>query len=103
MLIYKNILRAVDNTGINSAFGFKYYLKGNLTDYEFYAFLRTQVASQEYLKQVANFSPFMRKKIQDMKKTETFRDLEKMYEISCNTYLSSAFYPYSNHQHIQHD
>ena len=78
MLIYKNILRAVDNTGINSAFGFKYYLKGNLTDYEFYAFLRTQVTSQEYLKQVSNFSPFMRQQIQDIKKTETFRNLEKM-------------------------
>ena len=78
MLIYKNLLRSLDNFGINAAFTLKYYYKGHLTEYEKLAFLRTQVTSQEYLQQVTNFSPFLRKKIQMFQDGELYKKLLDM-------------------------
>ena len=78
MLVYKNLLRALDNMGINSAFGFKYYLKGNLTEREKLTFLRTQVTSKEYLQQVKNFSPYMRINVRNLEESETYQKLDSM-------------------------
>ena len=78
MLVYKNLLRALDNMGINSAYGFKYYLKGNLAEREKLTFLRTQVTSKEYLQQVKNFSPYMRINVRNLEESETYQKLDDM-------------------------
>lgn len=78
MLVYKNLLRALDNMGINSAYGFKYYLKGNLAEREKLTFLRTQVTSKEYLQQVKNFSPYMRINVRNLEESETYQKLDSM-------------------------
>ena len=78
MLVYKNLLRAIDNMGINSAYGFKYYLKGNLSEKEKLTFLRTQVTSKEYLQQVKNFSPYMRKKVNNLEDSLTYQKFNNM-------------------------
>ena len=78
MLVYKNLLRALDNMGINSAYGFKYYLKGNLVEREKLTFLRTQVTSKEYLQQVKNFSPYMRINVRNLEESETYKTLDNM-------------------------
>ena len=78
MLVYKNILRAIENIGINCVFVFKYYTKGYLTDYEKLAFFKTQVTSLEYLTQVSNFAPQLRKKIQDFQNGMLYIKLQEM-------------------------
>ena len=78
MLIYKNLMLAVNYIGINSALVLKYYYKGYLREDEKLQFLQTQVTSQEYLTQVSNFSPYLRRKITNFKSGALYTRLFEM-------------------------
>ena len=78
LVVYKNILRAIDNIGINAAYVIKYYLKGKLELDEMVQYLKTQVQSQEYLTQASNFSPDVRIKVQSIKNDVNYKKLVEM-------------------------
>ena len=80
VVVYKNILRAIDNIGINAAYVIKYYLKGALPDDEMIQYLKSQVLSQEYLTQASNFSPFVRGKVMAIKTDVNYKKLFEMYD-----------------------
>lgn len=80
VIVYKNILRAIDNIGINAAIVLKYYIQGNLNNEEMVQYLKSQVQSQEYLTQASNFSPDIRLKIKDITSSRIYKKLEDIWE-----------------------
>lgn len=78
MLVYKNLMLAVNYIGINSALVLKFYYKGYLREEEKLDFLRTQITSQEYLTQVKNFSPYLRRRIIKFQEGALFKELFSM-------------------------
>ena len=77
-MVYKNVLRAIDNIGINAAYVIKYTLKGNLTSAEMIDYLRSQVQSREYLKQASNFAPEVKTKLKMIWEQANYQLLEEM-------------------------
>ena len=77
-IVYKNILRAIDNIGINSAYVSKYYLRGKLNDDEMVDYLKSQILSLEYLNQASNFNVEVRRMIQLIQEGSNYK---KLYEI----------------------
>ena len=76
--MYKNVLRAIDNIGINSAYVSKYYLKGKLTDDEMVDYLKSQILSLEYLNQASNFNIEVRRMIQLIQEGSNYKKLFEM-------------------------
>ena len=77
-IVYKNILRAIDNIGINSAYVSKYYLRGKLDANEMVDYLKSQILSLEYLNQASNFNVEVRRMIQLIQEGSNYK---KLYEI----------------------
>ena len=78
IIVEKNILYAIDNIGVNAAWVIKYYTKGKLSNDEINQYLRSQVSSQEYLNAASNFSPDVRKKLQQIRNTSNYKNLYAM-------------------------
>ena len=77
-IVYKNVLRAIDNIGINSAYVSKYYLRGKLEGDEMVDYLKSQILSLEYLNQASNFNIEVRRMIQLIQEGSNYK---KLYEI----------------------
>jgi len=75
IIVYINLLRAIDNIGVNAAWVIKFYLKGKLSNDEMIQYLRSQVSSLEYLNQASNFSPDVRTKLQAIRATMNYKNL----------------------------
>ena len=80
LVVYKNVLRAIDNIGINALYVIKYYLRGRLNNAEMIQYLKTQVQSLEYLTQASNFSPIIRKKIIAIREGRNYKSLYEIWE-----------------------
>ena len=78
IIVYINLLRGIDNIGVNAAWVIKFYLKGKLSNDEMVQYLRSQVSSLEYLNQASNFSPDVRQKLQAIRTTRNYRNLYAM-------------------------
>ena len=78
IIVYINLLRAIDNIGVNAAWVIKFYLKGKLSNDEMIQYLRSQVSSLEYLNQASNFSPDVRQKLQAIRATMNYKNLYAM-------------------------
>ena len=78
IIVYKNMLWAIDNIGVNAAWVIKYFTKGQLSNDEIVQYLRSQVSSQEYLKKASNFSPDVRKRLQMIRNTSNYKSLFAM-------------------------
>ena len=77
--MYKNVLRAIDNVGINAAYVIKYNLKGiNLEEKEMQEYLRSQVQSKEYLQQASNFAIEINKTLDVLWASHNNKKLQKM-------------------------
>ena len=78
IIVYMNLIRGIDNIGVNAAWVIKFYLKGKLSNDEMVQYLRSQVSSLEYLNQASNFSPDVRQKLQEIRTTRNYRNLYAM-------------------------
>lgn len=78
MIVYKNILRALDNIGINSMYVIKYYYEGYLSASDVLMYLKTQVLAIEYMNQAANFSPTVRKLWQMVRDSSNYKHLSEL-------------------------
>ena len=56
---YKNLLRAVEFSGVAGILGLEYLSAGNLTDIKYQNFLKAESLRREYLNQSFNFLPFL--------------------------------------------
>ena len=88
IIVYQNMLRAIDNIGVNAAWVIKFYLKGALSNDEMVQYLRSQVSSLEYLNQAANFSPEVRRRIQAIRLTKNYM---KLYAMLVESLCSISF------------
>jgi len=79
IIVYKNVLRATDNIGVNAAWVIKFYLKGKLSNDEMVQYLRSQVSSLEYLRQASNFSPDVRRRLKAIRATSNYAKLEAIW------------------------
>ena len=78
MIVYKNILRALDNIGINSGYVIKYYNGGYLSPLDVVEYLKSQVLAIEYMNQAANFSRMVRKLWQMVRDGSNYKHLIEM-------------------------
>ena len=56
---YKNLLRAVEFSGVAGILGLEYLSAGNLSDSKYQNFLKSEALRREYLNQSFNFLPFL--------------------------------------------
>ena len=56
---YKNLLRAVEFSGVAGILGLEYLSAGNLSDIKYQNFLKSEALRREYLNQSFNFLPFL--------------------------------------------
>ena len=56
---YKNLLRAVEFSGVAGILGLEYLSNGNLADIKYQSFLKSEALRREYLNQSFNFLPFL--------------------------------------------
>ena len=80
MIVYKNILRAIDNIGINAAYVSKYYIQGILKDAEMAKYLRAQILAIEYLNQASNFSPRVRRLVARIQDGKNYKLLQELWD-----------------------
>ena len=78
MVIYKNILRALDNIGKNVAYVVKYYYNGQLSSRDMESYLQSQILAIEYMNQAANFSPMIRRLLAAVRDGANYKNLANM-------------------------
>ena len=77
LVSYKNLIRAIENVGIATSYVVQYYSIGKLNPDEIIQFLQAQVVAAEYLDQASNFSPKIRKALNDLKEQSYYSFVHK--------------------------
>lgn len=80
VVVYKNILRAIDNIGINSLYVIKYVVKGSLENDEMIEYLKTQIQALEYMSQASNFDLNIRKTWKAIRNGQVYKKLFEIWE-----------------------
>ena len=71
------MIRAIENVGIATSYVVQYYSIGNLNTDELIQFLQARVIADEYLEQASNFSPKVKKTLQEIKSSRYYRVVAK--------------------------
>ena len=73
LILYKDLIRAIENVGIATSYVVQYYTVGSLTTEELIQFLQARVIADEYLEQASNFSPKVKLALKTIEKADYYK------------------------------
>jgi len=79
MISFKNLIRAIENVGVATSYVVQYYSIGSLNAEELIQFLQARAIAKEYLEQASNFSPKIRKALDEVKNSNYSEVVSKRY------------------------
>ena len=80
LISYKNMLRSIENIGVEMSLGLRFYARNELTQVNFAKFIEHQKLSIEYMKQAETFVSDLREELDTIRNTSDFSRFTRSFE-----------------------
>ena len=81
LIAFKNLLRAIENIGIVSVYGIKYFTTGKVTQENFIKYVEHDTLIWEYLNSSIHLAPYLNEKLQAIYSSNAYKFYRERYLI----------------------
>ena len=79
LIAFKNLLRAIENIGIVSVYGIKYFTTGKVTQENFIKYVEHDTLIWEYLNSSIHLAPYLNEKLQAIYSSNAYKFYRERY------------------------